>query len=134
MIQNKIVVHYLDGSVMKGFTSDFTPNKDVLHLVPVNAPTNAQPLSVNVPDLKAVFFVKDFRGDPQYRERKEFDPKTPVIGRKIKVVFRDGEYLVGTTQGYQPGRAGFFLFPADPQSNNDRCYVISPAARSVSFI
>ena len=134
MIQNKIVVHYLDGSVLKGFTSDFTPNKDTLHLVPVNAPSNIQPLPVNVPDLKAVFFVKDFRGDPQYREKKEFDEKTPAIGRKIRVIFRDGEHMVGTTQGYQAGRPGFFLFPADPKSNNDRCYVISPAARSVSFI
>ncbi len=28
-------------------------------------------------------------------------------GRKIKVVFKDGEVLAGTTTGYQPGRPAF---------------------------
>jgi hypothetical protein len=134
MIQNKIVVRYLDGRVLKGFTSDFMPNKELLHLLPENAPPGSKPLSISVQDLKALFFVKDFKGDSQYRDKKEFGPAQPVAGRKIKVVFRDGEVLVGTTQGYQPGRPGFFVFPADPQSNLDRCYIVSTATKSVSFI
>jgi len=32
MVQNKIVVRFQNGNVMKGFTADFMPNKDVLHL------------------------------------------------------------------------------------------------------
>jgi hypothetical protein len=32
-------------------------------------------------------------------------------GRMIKVVFKDGEVLAGTTTGYQPGRPGFSLCP-----------------------
>lgn len=134
MIQNKIVVHYLDGQVLKGFTSDFMPNKDILHLLPENAPPSDKPLPIQVKDLKALFFVKDFRGDSQYQDRKEFVPGTPAAGRKIKVLFKDGEVLVGTTQGYQPGRPGFFLFPADGKSNIDRCYVVSAAAKLVSFV
>jgi hypothetical protein len=134
MIQNKIVVHYLDGHVLKGFTSDFMPNKEILHLLPENAPSSDKPLPINVNELKALFFVKDFRGDSQYQDKKEFGSAAPVAGRKIKVVFRDGEILVGTTQGYQPGRPGFFLFPADAKSNIDRCYVVSTATKSVFFV
>ena len=52
--------------------------------------------------------------NPGYEERKDFDPSRPLSGRKIKVLFKDGETIVGTTQGYQPGRPGFFLVPADP--------------------
>jgi hypothetical protein len=134
MIQNKIVVRYQDGRVSKGFTSNFTPNKDLFHLSPLGAPPGLKPLDVRVKDLKAIFFVKDFAGDRDYNENKTFDESRPVVGKKIQVIFRDGEVLIGTTQGYQAGRAGFFVFPADRQSNIDRFFVIAAATRSVSFI
>jgi hypothetical protein len=104
---------------MKGFTRDFMPNKDFFHLVPMDAPTDAKPIVISVRELKAVFFVKDFKGDSQYQDNKTIDPHKPVIGRKIKVTFKDGEHMVGTTQGYQPGRPGFFIFSSDPRSNSD---------------
>jgi hypothetical protein len=134
MIQNKIVVRYQDGRVSKGFTSNFMPNKDLFHLSPLGAPPGLKPLDVRVKDLKAIFFVKDFAGDRDYNENKTFDESRPVVGKKIQVIFRDGEVLIGTTQGYQAGRAGFFVFPADRQSNIDRFFVIAAATRSVSFI
>ena len=57
--------------------------------------------------LKAVFFVKDFIGKPEYQARQVFDQGRPPNGRKVKVVFTDGEVLVGTTQAVpaQPARA-----------------------------
>ena len=58
----------------------------------------------------------------------------PLGGKKMRVVFQDGEVLLGTTQGYQPGRPGFFLVPADPRSNNERCFVISSATREVTLL
>jgi hypothetical protein len=133
-MQNKIVVRYRDGRLIKGFTSDFMPNKDVFHVVPMDSPPDAKPGTINMQELKAVFFVKDFVGNSEYDDKKYFDPAKPVSGRKIKVVFKDGETLVGTTQGYQPGRQGFFIFPADPQSNLERSYVVSAAVTSVSFL
>ena len=72
-------------------------------------------MEVRTAELKAVFFVKDFAGNPEYKHFEEFDASTPAIGRRIKVLFSDGELLVGTTQGYQLGRAGFFVTPADPR-------------------
>ncbi len=134
MIQNKIVVRYQDGRISKGYTSNFMPNKDIFHLLPYDAPAGSKPLDVYVNVLKAVFFVKDFDGDSQYQEKRTFDTVKPAVGKKIKVVFKDGEELVGTTQGYQPGRPGFFVFPADPGSNMDRVFVFSAATRMVSFV
>ena len=134
MVQNKIVVRFQNGNVMKGFTADFMPNKDVLHLTPGDAKPGSPPLRVNIKDCKALFFVKDFEGDPKYNEKKEFDPTRNLGGRKIKVVFKDNEILIGTTQGYQPGRPGFFVFPADPKSNIVRSFVVSAATKEVSFI
>jgi len=133
MIQNKIVVRYQDGRLMKGFTNDFFPNKDLFHLVPMEAPPGSKPLDVRIPELKAVFFVKEFGGNPQYKDKQEFDLTKPVMGRKIQVTFKDGETLLGTTQGYQPGRPGFFVSPADTQSNIERCFVVSAATKEVKF-
>jgi hypothetical protein len=133
-VQNKIVARYQDGRVLKGYTSNFMPNKDVFHLVPLDAPAGSKPLDVYVNVLKAVFFVKDFAGNKQYQEKKTFNTANPIMGKKIKVVFKDGEELIGTTQGYQAGRPGFFVFPADMQSNMDRVFVFSAATRAVSFI
>jgi len=85
-------------------------------------------------ELKAVFFVKTFEGNPGYNKKKEFEADKTVIGRKIRVIFKDGEVLVGTTQGYQPNRPGFFIQIVDPQSNNERCFIISAATQEVSLI
>ncbi len=133
MMQNKVVVRYLDGRVLKGSTSDFMPNKDSFHLLPADS-QGAQVQTVNVKECKALFFVKDFAGNPGYQDKKEFQTDKTVGGRKIRVLFKDKEILIGTTQGYQPGRPGFFLFPADHQSNIERCFIIAAAAQEISFI
>jgi len=87
-----------------------------------------------VNDLKAVYFVRDFAGDPKYRERKQFlDGEKPPQGRKVEVVFKDGERLVGTTLGYDPHRSGFFIFPVDPQGNNLRIFAVLTSVGKVSF-
>ena len=51
------------------------------------------------------------------------------------MVFADGEVIVGTTQGYQPGRPGFFMVPADQADNNiERCYVVTAATSEVTLL
>jgi hypothetical protein len=133
MTQNKVVIRYQDGRIVKGFTADFFPNKEIFHITP-NEPPNAKAAEVRVGDLKAVFFVKDTKGNPDHKESHQFNAATTPGGRKIKVTFKDGEVLVGTTQGYQPNRPGFFVVPADPKSNNERCFVVATATRSVTFV
>jgi hypothetical protein len=134
VIQNKIVVRFQDGRIFKGYTGDFLPAKPAFHITPLNAPAGTKPFLVQVADLKGVFFVKDLVGNSEHRERLEFLPDKPPVGKKIRVVFQDGEILVGTTQGYDPTRAGFFLVPADPESNNERCFVVGRAAARVTFL
>jgi len=131
---NKIVVRYANGRLAKGTTNNFLPNKDQFHLIPADAVPGSAPLTVLVSELKAIFFVKDFKGNANYQDHKKPEPDKPVAGKRIKVVFRDGELLVGTTQGYQPGRPGFFLVPTDANSNIDRCFVIAAATKEISFL
>ena len=133
-IVNKVVARFADGHMIKGTTADFFPGKDLFHVSVFNAPAEEKPVEISTKDMKALFFVKDFLGDPQYVNRKEFDPTHPTIGRKIRVEFKDGEVLVGTTTGYQSGRPGFFLIPVDSSSNNERCYVVVAATKEISLL
>ncbi len=127
----KIVVRYADGRTVKGHTQDFAPNKPHFHLFPSTAGPSSEAVMVLVKELKAVFFVRDFDGNPQYQEQKQFAEGERPAGRKVEVTFADGEVLVGSTMGYDPQRPGFFLFPADPAANNLRVFVISAAASKV---
>ena len=47
------------------------------------------------------------------------------------VTFKDGEMLAGFTMGYNPNNQGFFLIPADPDSNNSRAYILNSALKKV---
>ena len=130
---NKVVARLSDGRTIKGMTADFFPGKEIFHVRLANDPAGAKPIEIRMKDMKALFYVKDFEGDPEYDKRNEFDPEHPPVGRRIRVVFKDGEVLVGTT-GYQPGRPGLFVVPADSSSNNDRCYVVAGSTQEIKFI
>ncbi len=120
--------------MIKGTTADFFPGKEVFHVSEANTPPGTKPLEIFTKDMKALFFVKDLAGNPTHVKTNEFNLSQPVAGRKIKVVFKDGEVLAGTTTGYQPGRPGFFIVPADSGSNNERCYVVTAATKEISFL
>jgi hypothetical protein len=128
----KVVARYKDGKVIKGFTHDFFPNKDRFHLFPPDNPS-ANGFEVFISRLKAVFIVRDFIGNPQYNERKEYIEGEKFSGVKVEVAFEDGEVLFGSTLGYDPKRQGFFLIPADPNSNNIRIFVVSSALKNVRY-
>lgn len=140
----KVIARYADGRVVKGYTQDFHPNKPRFHLLPIDAESSGKSVEVQVKDLKAievsveelksVFFVADFAGNPEYNELKEFTEGNRYIGRKVEVTFADGEVIVGTTMGYDPRRPSFFLFPADPKSNNQKVFVISSAVTKVRYL
>jgi hypothetical protein len=129
----KVVARYIDGRRVKGLSQDFFPNKDRFHVYPADK-SSGETVEVLVKELKAIFFVRDFVGDFQYNERKEYIQGDKPSGRKIEVTFKDGEVLVGTTLGYDPNRPGFFLFPADFKSNNIRVFAVTTAVKKVRYL
>jgi hypothetical protein len=124
------VVHFLDGKLQKGTTQDFFPNRPLFHLMPAGG---GAAVEVHCKLLKAVFFVKKIEGNPGRTSVQGFlaAPAATAHGKKIAVRFKDGELLCGYTLSHQPDRDGFFLFPADPESNNIRVYVLSAAAAEI---
>jgi hypothetical protein len=130
----KIVVRFRDERIKKGYTQDFFPNKPVFHLVRNQGGGSDEPEEIRVSDLKAVFFVHTFAGNPDYKERKRFSEGDSPGGRKVEVAFTDGEVLQGSILGYNPKEAGFFLFPADPRSNNMRAFVVNASVSAFRFL
>ena len=131
---NQVVARYPDGRLLKGHTVDFLPTTDTFHLFPAGSYPGARPLEIDVRDLKGLFFVKNFMGNPAHVKRNIFEPTNLTPGRRLRVVFKDGEVMLGHAQGYHPERRGFFLLPADQRSNNERCYVVAAATREIAVI
>ena len=125
----RVVARFRGGEVVRGYTNDFHPSKTHLHLTPEGK--TGETMFLALTQLKAVFFVREFEGDPSRVDRHEFD-KAPY-GRKVEVTFDDGEVLRGTTLGYRDG-SGFFVQPADSGSNNMRVFVSPGAASQVRFL
>jgi hypothetical protein len=132
-IRNLVVVHEKDGTIHKGYTHDFNPVRETFHLQSNSHGEQETGREVNLDGCRAVFFVKTLEGDRFYSEKKCFDEvdTAHLKGLKIKVSFRDGEVIRGVTLGYNKKKKGFFIIPVDPQSNNDRIYVIADAVDSV---
>lgn len=130
-IWNMVVARTRDGRRVKGFTWDFAPTCDSFHVAHAGEEDSVTELSME--DLKAVFFVKTFEGIPGRPSPRIHDHESlePLPGIKLKVTFKDGEVLFGTTNGFTSGREGFFVLPADRTSNNTRVYVMTDATQSV---
>jgi len=130
----KVVVRYPDGRILKGYTQNFASHRAIFHIRPDKTKVLNQAQEVTVKDLKSVFFVRDFAGDPNYKEKKTFSCGMNRIGKKIEVGFRDGEVLVGLNLGYDPRQPGFFIYFGDPNSNLISAFVVSAATEWVREI
>ena len=116
----RVVARYADGRVLKGY-ADFDPEQPSFLLVP-QGDAEAEGVEVAVTDLKAVFFVRSFDGDPGHHESKDLYQPRPPATRKVSVRFLDGEELVGHARQLDRYRTGLFFTPLDPGSNNVRVF------------
>jgi len=132
MAGRMIVARYVDGRTVKGTTQNFLPNKSTFNLYE-GGDEGTVALSISIDELKAVFFVKSFDGRKDHIDEYSFE-KTKGYGRKCVVMFPDGEIIAGYTSGYSKDRPGFFMIPAEPDSNNARVFIVNRAVKSLRWI
>jgi hypothetical protein len=125
--ENRVVAHFLDGCLIRGTTIDFSPTRRTFRLN--DGKTTHE---VELSALKALYFVRDFAGDASYEEKKGFFARQNH-GKKVVVEFKDGEKLFGYTLNYTTLGFGFFVFPGDPGSNNEKVFVLHAATASVKL-
>ena len=130
--RSKAVVAFLDGRRMKGYIYNFSAQNDHFRLFFEQDTAQGEGAEVQMKDLKAIFFARNFPRNREYTQSQELNLQDQ--SRKAEVTFRDGEKLVGTTDAYNPQKIGFFLVPANPRSNNLRVFVITKNATQIRWI
>jgi hypothetical protein len=129
-MRSKLVIHYVDGRVLRGWSPDLFPNKPAFHVTDWD--TNETTL-VQLSELKGVFYVKDFASGPD-RQHRRYDLERAGLGRRVRVRFSDGEVIEGYTNGYSGERLAFFVFPPDPEDNTERMLVVTKATTEVKLV
>jgi hypothetical protein len=127
-MEQKLVVHKTDGKIYKGVTQDFDPDREAFHFLPAEG--GGIPIRMELSEMKALFWVKDYIGNRQFVARHSFD-QIDRPGERSIVTFRDGEEIWGTLTGDSDGKLGFFLIPADPEDNNVRIFVVRSALKDM---
>jgi hypothetical protein len=118
---HKVVAHFIDHTIVKGTSMDVDPGKRFCHVLTEDQGS----VEVDLSQVKALYFVKDFGGRPEYNETGEAkDGDSRLRGsHQARITFQDGEQLSGLMNRYPPNRPYFFVLPMDPASNNVRILV-----------
>jgi hypothetical protein len=130
-MESKIVVHMKDGAIHKGVTHDFRPGERTFYVLPAEG--GGTPVKVDVQQMKALFYVKDYMGNRDFIARQEFD-EARRTGRKAILTFADGEMIWGSVPEGDEESPGFFFYPADAQDNNIRIYVVRSSLKELRLI
>ena len=131
-MENLIVVHMADGVIHKGVTHDFEPSGESFHLLPAEG--GGVPLKIQLSEMKALFYVRDYIGNRDFVARKQFD-EAQRAGRTAVLTFNDGEEIWGTLgEGADQEGIGFYFFPADKDDNNLRIFVVRSSLKSMKQV
>jgi hypothetical protein len=120
---NRVIARFLDGKLVRGTTLDFAPTKTSFHIDDGQGTHD-----IDIGDLKALFFVRDFDGDSGYHEKKGFF-SPHAQGKKVMVEFLDGEVLFGYTLTYV-ARVGLRLPRVRQQQRRSSSSTVPRAAQA----
>jgi len=121
-LSQKVIIRYTDGRVLRGFVPKGTDT--ALQDTPPDSlavkDSDGKPVKVVASDIKAIFFVKSFDGNPDYAEFKVFSTRPSGKGVWVRVHFKDGEVIEGVAPNCFEtySKAVFYITPPDPESNN----------------
>jgi hypothetical protein len=131
----KVIVQY-GNRILKGYLD--SPAWNTLEELLSNAPSSSPQTFrirrldsdvvevIPAQDLKAVFYVNSFEGNPSHKQLN-FSTSAPIVhGIWVRLQFSDGEVMEGIVHNslrylIDPG---FFLIPTDPGSNNKLAYIV----------
>lgn len=136
----RVVIHVRAGKLLKGLLTGFSPTAETVNLQPESDPSQS-PIEVRIAELKAIYYVRSFAGNRQYKKKRYFATMEGK-GKRIMVRFKDGEILCGFIEGdlpwkdgfltsTDPSLKGFFMQPADPEGNNTKVFVVTTAVQDV---
>ncbi|HVN17318.1 MAG TPA: hypothetical protein VMU05_01050 [Dongiaceae bacterium] len=128
--EHRVVVRLNDGTTVKGVMHwhDSSPNPTSMPFLPdiltVRDESGDVIATVNLAEVKAVFFVRSYAGDSSYQEMQFFRERKPS-SLWVQVWMSDGEALEGRVENcFRLLTApGFWLWPTDGIANNLLVYI-----------
>ncbi len=129
-MSTKLVVKFMDGRIKKGFSDDFLFLRKTFHLREMSNSENEE--EVHIADLKAVFFVGDYDGNPNFKEDNNTERST--YNHRVAIRFHDGEEIVGYTEDDLVQSDVLRLVPVDPLSNNALIFIVKQNAVSIQAL
>jgi hypothetical protein len=128
-----VVIRKLDHSLLKGFVdpASFLRPKAIEVL-----DREGRLLTVPLDEIKGVFFVREFEGNPRRPERKIFRGRPRIPGLWVRMTFRDHEVLEGVLPNnlLELNSLGFLATPPDLRSNNLKAFVPRTALNRIDVL
>lgn len=118
----KVVIRKLDAGTIKGYVD---PNRYLGQTSIEVLDQEGRLLSVPLAEIKGIFFVREFEGNPQRPERKVFHRRPRLTGLWIRMTFKDKEVLEGIISNnlLTLDPLGFHVTPPDMYSNNLKVFI-----------
>lgn len=115
----KVILRYGNGRVAPAFSPLFEEGSDSLPTVDLAG----EALLVSLSELKALFFVRTFTGNPSYDAPRDAGGSPAGGARLVLLHFRDGERMLGEVGVLADLSRGFYFTVLDPENNNLLVYV-----------
>lgn len=128
----KAVVRLLDGKVHRGFCRQEDVKEDSVRIILQDGKEETFSLS----EIKGVFFVKDFKGNPEYEPVKFLDKHSGRASALVRIEFLDDEVLEGLVRDHTGllQSSGFYLWPSDENTNNGLIYIVKKAVKKFEIL
>lgn len=128
----KVVVRTCDGKVYPGFSRKEDVGDDKVKIIT----RDGKEKFFATDELKGLFFVKDFKGDPEYDPVKFLNRNSVKASVWVHVEFEDGEVIEGMVRDHMSllFSSGFYLWPSDEDNNNGLIYIVKKAIRDFEIL
>lgn len=128
----KVVVHTREHKIHRGFSKKEFIGDDV-RVLDESGNESTFPLK----NLKAIFFVKEFNGDPAYDEVLFLRKEKPRPWLWVHIEFEDGEKIEGKIKNSEEiinGSKGFFIWISDEYANSESVFVVKGSIRKFKIM
>jgi len=129
----KVVIQTRERELFRGFSkADFIAGSTIKVI-----DEKGKQFELPLENLKAVFFVRDFNGNPKYNEVRFLSTQGKSVRWVVaEIRFQDDEVVEGKIRNdleFLTGR-GFFLFPSDEIGNTEVIYVVKTAIKGFRVV
>lgn len=129
----KVLLRRLDGATVAGYASPQT------YLRPEGVEVltrDGQAVVLPYPEIKAVFFVREFEVPAGADEKKLFQSRPKLEGLWVRMRFRDDDLMDGVIPNdlLLLSDKGVTVTPPDPYSNNQRIFVPRQALKELTVL